>query len=125
MQRGKDQIVFNNEHVGNRSDVKGDMSLNLQPPPKPFYGWRMVALAFLAFNLGLGVVMNSLGPALPVLQRELGASRADVSMTFGLLLLTMGLMAPLVGNVTQKVKLRTLMMLGSAVIALGFLLLAF
>jgi MFS family permease len=85
----------------------------------------MVGLAFLAFNIGLTVVVNTFGPVLPVLQRELGASRAGVSMAFGLLMLTMGLLAPVVGNLTNKVKLRTMMMAGAAAMGLGFFLLAF
>jgi MFS family permease len=92
---------------------------------KPFYGWRMVALAFVAYNTGLTVVVNSFGPALLVLERELNVSRARVSLAFGLLMLSMGLLSPVVGHLIRRFKLRTLMMTGAGVNALGFLLLAF
>jgi MFS family permease len=97
------------------------------PPQKAarFLGWRMVALAFVAYNCGVTVVVTAFGPALPVLQRELGASRASVSMAFALLMLFLGLLAPVVGTLTRWVKLRTLMMAGAALHATGFLLLAF
>jgi MFS family permease len=101
------------------------MSLSQQRAPEAFHGWRMVALAFIAYNIGLTVVVNSFGPALPVLQHELGTSRAGISMAFAVLMLAMGVLAPVIGNVTQWVKLRTLMMMGSTLNALGFLLLAF
>jgi MFS family permease len=90
-----------------------------------FLGWRMVALAFAAYNLGLTVVVNSFGPAMLVLQRELGASRAGVSMGFGALMLSMGVLAPVVGNLARWTKLRTLMMTGAALHSVGFLLLAY
>ncbi|WP_236697392.1 MFS transporter [Sphingomonas sp. Leaf357] len=102
-----------------------EIDMPTPPAQVPFYGWRMVGLAFLTYNLGLTVVINAFGPALPVLQRELGLSRAAASLPFGVLLLAMGVMAPFVGNLTQRFKLRTLMMTGSACHALGFALLAF
>jgi MFS family permease len=94
------------------------------PRREAFYGWRMVALAFLAYNCGVTVVLTVFGPALPVLQRELGASRASVSMAFALLMLSLGLLAPLIGTLTRWVRLRTLMMAGAGLHAVGYLLLA-
>jgi MFS family permease len=85
----------------------------------------MVALAFVAYNFGLTVVTNAFAPVLPVLQRELGASRGGVSLAFGLLMLAMGLLSPVIGNLARSIKLRTLMMAGAAINAVGFLLLAF
>ncbi|HEX7759178.1 MAG TPA: MFS transporter [Caulobacteraceae bacterium] len=93
--------------------------------PERFFGWRMVALAFLTYNLGLTVVINAFGPALVAMQRDLGLSRAAASLPFGVLLLAMGLMAPFVGNLTRRFRLRTLMMAGAAFHAVGFALLAF
>ena len=65
---------------------------------RPFLGWRMVAVAFLAYNAGLGLTSGSFGTVMPALQSELGASRAAVSMAFGFMLLVIGLLAPVVGN---------------------------
>lgn len=95
------------------------------PASQRFFGWRMVALAFVTYNLGLTVVINAFGPALPALQHDLGITRFAASLPFGVLLLAMGLMAPVVGNLTQRFKLRTLMMTGAACHSLGFALLAF
>lgn len=92
--------------------------------PRAFYGWRMVGLAFLAYNVGLTMIVNAFGPALPVLQRELHATRAGVSMAFALVMLVIGLLAPIIGNLLTRIRLRTLMMTGSAVNVVGFLLLA-
>ncbi|WP_375396602.1 MFS transporter [uncultured Sphingomonas sp.] len=99
--------------------------MTAEPPARPFFGWRMVALAFVTYNLGLTVVINAFGPALPALQRELGLSRAAASLPFGVLLLAMGTLAPLVGNLTSRVRLRTLMTVGCMAHATGFALLAF
>jgi MFS family permease len=100
------------------------MGVNLQGKSAPFYGWRMVALAFVAYNCGVTVVVTAFGPALPALQRELGASRASVSLAFALLMLSLGLLAPVIGNLSRWVRLRTLMMAGAGLHALGFALLA-
>jgi MFS family permease len=89
---------------------------------RPFLGWRMVAVAFLAYNAGLGLTSGSF---MPVLQSELGASRAAVSMAFGFMLLVIGLLAPVVGNVITKVSLRLVMPVGAAITASGFLWLAY
>lgn len=90
-----------------------------------FHGWRMVALAFMASNIGLNVVITTFGPAMPVLERELGASRAGVSVAFGIMMLMLGVLAPLVGGLAQRGGLRRLMVAGALINAAGFLLLAF
>ncbi len=94
------------------------------PVREGFYGWWMVGLALLTYNLGLTVVINSFGPALMELQRELNLSRGAASVPYSALLLSMALLAPVFGNLTHKFRLRTLMMAGCACHALGFLLLA-
>jgi MFS family permease len=99
--------------------------LNAGRASQPFFGWRMVALAFVAYNFGLTVVINSFGPALPVLQRELGVTRAEISMAFGLQMLALGALAAVFGNLTRWVKVRTLMIAGCALHCVGFLLLAY
>lgn len=93
--------------------------------PRRFLGWRMVAVAFLAYNAGLGLTSASFGTVMPVLQSELGAGRAAVSMAFGLMLLVIGILAPVVGNVITKVSLRLVMPVGAAITASGFLWLAY
>jgi cyanate permease len=100
-------------------------NLNARPASQPFFGWRMVALAFVAYNFGLTVVITSFGPALPILQRELGVSRAAISMAFGLQMLALGGLAAVFGNLTRWVKVRTLMLAGCVAHCVGFLLLAY
>lgn len=53
---------------------------------EPFFGWRMVSLAFIAYNFGITVVVNSFAPALLVMQQEQGASRAGVASALNLCL---------------------------------------
>jgi MFS family permease len=95
------------------------------PQQDRFYGWRMVALAFLTYNFGLTVVINTFGPALTELQRELNLSRGAASMPYATLLLSMALLAPVFGNLTSRFHLRVLMVAGCVCHATGFALLAF
>jgi MFS family permease len=100
-------------------------SLSDAPTATQFYGWRMVALSLLTYNLGLTVVINTFGPALGELQRELNLSRGAASLPYSTLLVSMAVMAPIFGNLANRFRLRTLMMAGCACHSLGFLLLAF
>jgi len=84
-----------------------------------------VGVAFLAYNAGMGLTGGSFGTVMPKLQSELGASRGEVSTAYGLMLLVVGILAPLVGNVLTKVSLRLVMPAGSALAGLGFLWLAY
>lgn len=92
---------------------------------RPFLGWRMVAIAFLSYNCALGLTSGSFGVVLPVLERELNTSRAMASMGIGAMLLVVGLLAPVVGNLLRRIKVRTMMIAGTLINALGFLILAY
>jgi MFS family permease len=85
----------------------------------------MVVLAFIAYDFGLTVVINCFGPALPTLQHDLGVSRAAISFAFGLQMLALGGLAPVFGNLTRWVKVRTMMLAGCAIHCVGFAILAF
>jgi len=92
---------------------------------RPFLGWRMVAIAFLSYNCAMGLTSGSFGTLLPTLQNDLHTSRAAASSAYGFMLLSTGLLSPVVGNLTRFFRLRTLMITGAAFNALGFLLLAY
>jgi len=86
----------------------------------PFHGWRMVALAFVILNLALGVNFTAYGALVEAIQREFHTSRALASAGPSVLNLAMGLMAPFAGAVMRRVPLRTLMLIGVALNALGY-----
>jgi MFS family permease len=85
----------------------------------------MVVLGFVAYNTVLGLPSGAFSVVLPTLQQELGATRAQTSAAFGLMLLAIGTIAPIVGNVLRHVRLRTVMTLGAALCGIGFAVLAY
>lgn len=90
-----------------------------------FLGWRMVALAFAAFNLCAGIIAGSFGAVLSVLQHDLGASRGAISSGFGLVYLAIGVLSPVVGNLLERFSIRMVMTTGAVLCAAGFAMLAY
>lgn len=88
----------------------------------PFHGWRMVALAFVILNLALGVNFTAYGSLVEAIQREFHTTRALASAGPSVLNLAMGLMAPFAGAVMRRVPLKTLMLAGIVMNALGYVL---
>lgn len=88
-----------------------------------FAGWRMVALCWLAQNCAIGLTCGSYGAALTTLQTELGANRAEVSYGLAVMLLTLGLISPIVGGSLQRFKARSMMIVGAALNVVGYVLL--
>ena len=86
----------------------------------PFHGWRLVALAFVILNLALGVNFTAYGALVEAIQREFHTTRALASAGPSVLNLAMGLMAPFAGAVMRRVPIKTLMLIGIALNALGY-----
>jgi sugar phosphate permease len=89
-----------------------------------FYGWWIVfvaaAITFLTggtFFYGFGALFN------PILH-EYGWSRASISFAFSLRSEVGGIAAPIVGMMVDRVGSRRLMVVGVAIVALGFVLLS-
>jgi MFS family permease len=88
-----------------------------------FLGWRVVALCWLAQNCAIGLSCGSYGAALTTLQRDIGANRAEVSYGLGVMLLTLGLVSPLVGAALQRIRVRAVMVAGALLNVAGYVLL--
>ena len=90
-----------------------------------FAGWRMVGLAFLARNSAVGLTWGSYGTLLHTIEDQYDASRALTATALSAVSLTMGLLSPVVGWLTQRFALSTLMIVGAMGNAVGYALLAF
>lgn len=88
----------------------------------PFHGWRMVAITFVILNLALGVNFTAYGSLVEAIQREFHTSRALAASGPSVLNLAMGLLAPFAGAVMRRVPVKTLMLIGVAMNAAGYLL---
>lgn len=85
------------------------------------YGWMIVALCF----LGLGIAMSArsaLGLVMPVWESELGWSRSFVSAGGALTLIVVACVAPVAGNMLDRVGPRWLLTLGLIAVGCGLLL---
>ena len=89
-------------------------------PNRPFSGWRVVLLCFLAQNLAMGFAFGSFGPLLASTEQHFGVTRAVATTGMSLITLAIGGLSPLMGGLLQKVPVRTAMMGGAALSAMGY-----
>lgn len=89
-----------------------------------FHGSRMVAIAFIAQSLAVGPTYGAFGPLLEQFEQTFGMSRAMVSLPLSLVVLANGLLAPVIGAFVERVTIRRTLMLGAALLTLGYLALA-
>jgi predicted MFS family arabinose efflux permease len=90
--------------------------------PKRFLGWWMVALAFLALNLGTYLPGGVYGAIVHDLQQRFDLNRAAVSMAISAHIFAVNLSAPVIGNVAARFSLRKLMIGGAIMQGAAFLL---
>jgi MFS family permease len=83
--------------------------------------WLMLAVAMLTQNVGAGLTLGALGALSPALSARIHGSNALAATAIALVLLAMGVLAPLVGRVIGRVPLRTIMAAGAICLAAGHL----
>lgn len=84
----------------------------------------MVAIAFTAQNCALTMGTVAYGAALATVQKDFGIERATASMGSALMLLAMGLLSPVAGNLLQRISIRNAMTTGAIMSALGYAIVA-
>lgn len=87
-----------------------------------FYGWRIVAVAFLTLFISVGFSFYSYGAFFKALADEFGGSRLGVSLGQSLLFVVMGLLSPWIGREVDRRSIRNLVLVGAALVGAGFLL---
>jgi MFS family permease len=88
---------------------------------RSFYGWRIVAVAFLTHCITTGIVFYSFGVFLSTLSEQFSWTRAQVSLGFSLVALCGAVYAPIVGRVVDRFGPRPSQLAGAAAMAAGFL----
>lgn len=84
----------------------------------------MVLLAFLAQNCAMGLAFGSFGPLLASTELHFGVTRAVAATGMSALMLAVGLLSPLVGSMLQHMRVRTVLIVGAIVSAVGYIGLA-
>jgi sugar phosphate permease len=89
-----------------------------------FYGWWVVFVAAAITFLTGGTFFYGFGALFNPIVHEFGWSRASVAFAFSLRSEVGGIAAPIVGMTVDRVGSRRLMVIGVAIVALGFVLLS-
>ncbi|MBN2438481.1 MAG: MFS transporter [Deltaproteobacteria bacterium] len=100
------------------------MEVERQAPRKIFWGWYVVAAAFITIGINYGT-RYSFGVFLKPMCEDLGWPRSIVSFAMSLALLFYGIGGILSGRLLDRFAPRWIMMAGSAIAAFGFILTPF
>ena len=85
------------------------------------YGWTLVAVAFVAVSVSFGpVIVFTFGVFLLPLSEEFGWSRGEVSLAFSLAALTVSLVSPLIGRLTDRFGPRPVVLVCASIYSLAF-----
>ncbi len=92
--------------------------------PRIFYGWWVVAAVFVAEMFAIGSTSYAFGLFVVPAGEEFGLNRATANTGLILLLLGMGLSAPLIGRLLDVFPVRNVLVCGALCMSAGFLVLA-
>ena len=93
-------------------------------PGRSYYGWRIVAVAFLTHCLNVGCVFYSFGVFFTPLIEEFGWTRAELSWGFSSVSIVGALWSPLVGRLVDRYGPRPSQLFGAVVLGGTFMLLS-
>ena len=85
-----------------------------------FYGWKILAIVFLAQMLAMGTTVYGFGVFVKPLTEEFGVSRATLNQGFVVFMIGMGLFSPLLGRLLDRYRIRYIMAAGAALMGIGF-----
>ncbi len=85
-----------------------------------FYGWYIVAAAFIIMAVGWGITFNTASLFINPISEELGLSRKAINMTFTIRSLSQLVISLLAGIIYTKLKMKNLMKVTSITLALSF-----
>ncbi|MBI3976597.1 MAG: MFS transporter [Chloroflexi bacterium] len=100
--------------------------LSIPPAVRPhiFYGWWVVAVAALVNLVSTGMVMQTLGVFIYPLEREFGWTRAQLAFASSAAFIVAGIAGPFVGRLNDRHGPRPLMLIGTAIMGIGVVSLA-
>ncbi len=88
-----------------------------------FYGWKIVAVAWVTHFISVGFIFYSYGVFILALSGEFGSGkRTGVAMGLALMNIANGLFAPFLGRLLDRHSIRVIMCTGSIAMAVGFFL---
>lgn len=91
---------------------------------RPFYGWYIVAAAIVFQAMPSGLINQSFGTYVVLLEREFGWNRATLSGAFAVMRVEDGLLGPIEGWLLDRFGPRAVMRIGTVLFAIGLFLFA-
>ena len=91
--------------------------------PRVFYGYILVAYSFSIGFLASSFFLHSRGIFFPLWMDEFGVDRTQLSLVVTLTLFTGSCLAPIIGNLLDRLSIRLISTLGACWMATGYLLL--
>jgi sugar phosphate permease len=89
-----------------------------------FYGWYVVVACFVVNFIVFGISVNTFTVFVKPIEQDLGWSRKAVSMGLSLAIVTMGIAAPFMGRVIDRMGARLVMAAGAGVMGVVFFILS-
>ena len=96
----------------------------VQRPARIFYGWVIVGLTFITQFVTMGLAYYSLGVYIKPLSESLAVDRVDIAWAVSIQAIVAAVISPLAGRWYAQYSTRTLLMIGTALLAGGFVLLS-
>ena len=87
-----------------------------------YYGWKIVGVTFVTLFISVGFIFYSYGVFFNALQQEFGGCRLGVSLGIAIMNVSMGVLAPFLGRISDKGSIRTVMLVGAFMMPAGFFL---
>jgi len=97
------------------------MEIGLGKSHSIFYGWVVLAAAFVIIVLGYAI-RNTFSVFYPVIVEGFGWGRGNTALMFSIAVLVYGLMAPLVGSLVDRFEPRLVLTLGACIMGGGIAL---
>ena len=89
-----------------------------------FYGWYIVAACFLVNFIVFGLAVNTFTVYVKPIEHDLGWSRKAISAAVSLSIVTMGVAAPFIGRIIDRIGARSVMSVGAGVVGVVALFLS-
>lgn len=94
------------------------------PDVRPFFGWRIVGVAFVAQLLSNGVTLSAFSNFLEPVSQAFGTTRGTIALGVPLAIACMGILSPFVGRMIDLGHARRLMTSGALLAGSGLILLS-
>jgi MFS family permease len=105
--------------------AKDASSIRVDDAGGKWLGWRMVVLALCSQTCAVGLAYGINGSFVTWIQSEFHTTRALASAGMPAILMVQALVAPVVGDQLRRLAIRTVMMMGALIFAIGHLALFF